>query len=382
MDDYCLKCHKDAYAGWFHSAHHHSSFNNKAYLTSVRETRQVALARDGSTQAARWCAGCHDPVPFFSGEFDDPNYDDVHNPTSQAGITCTTCHAMTNVNNTRGNAAYTIEEPQHYPFAFSDDPLLQWINHDAREGQARDAQEDVPEADHQGRRTSARRATRSASPIGVNHYKDFVRGQNHHDPFLLSGVSGHGAQSFYYPDVAKTNCDECHMELKPSTDFGARDFDGKGGREIHDHLFIGANTGLPTILGDEETAARHARFLRDKKVRVDIFGLREGGRDRREVPGPAAARGPHAEAGAKYLVEVVVRTLGVGHLFSQGTVDSNEIWVELIARSGDRVIGRSGGIGPGRHRRSLLAFHQRLHARPRRQPDRSPQPARHLRPAL
>ena len=73
---------------------------------------------------------------------------------------------------------------------------------------------------------------------------------------------------------------------------------------------------------------------------------------------------------------------GVGHLFSQGTVDSNEIWVELIARSGDRVIGRSGGIGAGRHGRSLLAFHQRLHARPRRQPDRPPQPAGHLRAAL
>ena len=50
-------------------------------------------------------------MPFFSGEFDDPNYDDVNNPTSQAGITCTTCHSITNVNNTRGNAAYTIEEP-------------------------------------------------------------------------------------------------------------------------------------------------------------------------------------------------------------------------------------------------------------------------------
>ena len=61
-------------------------------------------------------------MPFFSGEFDDPNYDDVNNPTSQAGITCTTCHSITNVNNTRGNAAYTIEEPQHYPFASSDNP--------------------------------------------------------------------------------------------------------------------------------------------------------------------------------------------------------------------------------------------------------------------
>ena len=49
--------------------------------------------------------------------------------------------------------------------------------------------------------------------------------------------------------------------------------------------------------------------------------------------------------GQKYLVEAVVRTLGVGHPLTQGTVDSNELWVELIARQGDRVIGRSGGIG-------------------------------------
>ena len=89
-------------------------------------------------------------------------------------------------------------------------------------------------------------------PIGVTHYKDFVRGQNHYDPYLLSGVSGHGAQSFYYPDVAKSTCVECHMELKPSTDFGAKDFDGSGGREIHDHFFLGANTGLAAIKGDFE----------------------------------------------------------------------------------------------------------------------------------
>src|SRR4030095_1887590 len=77
MDEYCLKCHPDTYKSWFHSAHHFSSFNNPAYRFSVRETRQVALARDGNTQPARFCAGCHDPVPFFSGKFDDPNYDDV-----------------------------------------------------------------------------------------------------------------------------------------------------------------------------------------------------------------------------------------------------------------------------------------------------------------
>ena len=345
MDDYCLKCHQDAYNGWFHSSHHFSSFNNAAYLASVRETRKVSMERDGSTQAARWCAGCHDPVPFFSGEFDDPNYDDVNNPTGQAGITCTTCHSITNVNNTRGNAAYTIEEPEHYPFATSDNPVLQWINNTL-----------VKAKPEMHKKTFLKPVIKQVEfcstchkvglPYALNHYKDFVRGQNHHDPFLLSGVSGHGARSFYYPPVARTNCVDCHMELKPSTDFGARDFDGQGSREIHDHLFIGANTGLAAILGDRETAEKHARFLADKKLRIDVFGLREGGVVEGRLLGPIRPDVPMLEPGGRYLVETVVRTLNIGHLFSQGTVDSNEIWVELIARSGGRVVGHSGGVGP------------------------------------
>ena len=48
MDEYCLKCHQDAYKGWFHSSHHFSSFNNPAYLASVRETREVAKVVGGS----------------------------------------------------------------------------------------------------------------------------------------------------------------------------------------------------------------------------------------------------------------------------------------------------------------------------------------------
>ncbi|HUD83945.1 MAG TPA: hypothetical protein VMQ67_10600, partial [Candidatus Saccharimonadales bacterium] len=78
INEYCVSCHKDTYNDWIHSAHHFSSFNNPPYLFSVRETRRVSLARDGNVRGARWCAGCHDVVPFFSGAFDNPNYDDVH----------------------------------------------------------------------------------------------------------------------------------------------------------------------------------------------------------------------------------------------------------------------------------------------------------------
>ena len=40
-----------------------------------------------------------------------------------------------------------------------------------------------------------------------------------------------------------------------------------------------------------------------------------------------------------------MRTVGLGHPLTQGTADSNEVWVELMAKDGDRVFGRSGGIG-------------------------------------
>ncbi len=130
-DDYCMQCHQDVYDSWFHSAHHFSSFNNPAYLYSVRNTREKVLKRDGTIKASRWCAGCHDPVPFFSGAFDQQDYDDVNDPTSQAGITCTVCHAITSVGTvaegvatTRGNADYVIEEPVQYPFAYGDNKIL------------------------------------------------------------------------------------------------------------------------------------------------------------------------------------------------------------------------------------------------------------------
>ena len=344
MDSYCLKCHKDAYDGWFHSSHHFSSFNNKAYLSSVRDTRQVSLKREGDTKAARWCAGCHDPVPFFSGEFDDPNYDDVNSKSSQAGITCTACHSITNINSTRGNADYTIEEPTHYPFATSDNAVLQWINNTL-----------VKAKPEMHKKTFLKPIIKDSKfcstchkvsiPYAVNEYKDFLRGQNHWDPFLLSGVSGKGARSFYYPPVAKGECVNCHMNFIASSDFGARDFDDKPGREIHNHLFPAANTGLPTMLGDTATADAHAKYLKEGKVRIDIFALRDGGEVDSPLIAPLRPEAPVVQPGKSYLVETVVRTLGVGHLFSQGTADSNEIWVELIVKAGDRIVGRSGGIG-------------------------------------
>ena len=160
-----------------------------------------ALERDGNVRAARFCAACHDPVPFFSGAFDDPDFDDVGHPTSQAGITCTACHAITHVNSQRGNGDFTIEEPLHYPFIDSESELLQWTNRFLVKAKPEFHKRSFLKPLHRTAEFCAG-CHKVHLPEELNGYK-WLRGQNHYDSWLLSGVSGHGVSSFYYPDRAR-----------------------------------------------------------------------------------------------------------------------------------------------------------------------------------
>ena len=129
MDDYCLKCHKDAYDGWFHSAHHFSSFNNKPYLSSVRETRKVSLKRDGEHAGRALVRRVPRPGAVLLGRVrrpelrrrqrpDQPGRHHLHRRATRSPTS--TARAATP--STRSRSRSTI------PFASSDNPVLQWIN--------------------------------------------------------------------------------------------------------------------------------------------------------------------------------------------------------------------------------------------------------------
>ncbi len=347
MDSYCRECHKDTYEKWDHSAHRFSSFSNPAYLFSVRETRRVAMQRDGNVHASRWCAGCHDPVPFFSGafesdRFDDPNYDIGKDALAGAGITCTPCHAITNINSTRGNADFTIEEPLHYPFAFSDKAILKWVNRQLVKSKPAFHKKTFLKDLHRSPEFCSS-CHKVHLPEQLNHYK-WVRGQNHYDTYFLSGVSGYFAQSFYYPPAATHRCSVCHMPLMGSDDFGARRFDDSGVLKVHDHQFPAANTALPQLLNYPGWVNQaHLKFL-DGVVRVDLFGLKTGGNIDGELAAPLRPAVPVLEPGRRYLLETVIRTVKMGHPLTQGTADSNELWMDVVLKSGDRIVGRSGGM--------------------------------------
>lgn len=345
MNQYCLKCHEDSHREWADSVHRFSSFNNPAYLASVAETRETGLARDGHVKGSRFCAGCHDPVPFFSGAFDDPNFDMLNHPTSQSGITCTVCHAVTHVNSNVGNADFTIEEPQHYPFAHSENPLLQWVNNQLVKAKPSFHKKTFLKPLHSTAEFCSA-CHKVNLPFELNHYREWLRGQNHYDSWLLSGVSGHGIRSFYYPPKAQTNCNECHMPAHKSDDFGAKSLDDSGQLKIHNHLFPSANTGIAWLRNRDEIVKAHQEFL-EGIMRVDLFGVREEASIEGELTAPLRPEVPVLRAGQSYLLETVIRTVAMGHHFTQGTTDSNQIWLEVVATAGDRKIGRSGLLDEG-----------------------------------
>ncbi len=340
--EYCKECHEDSSDTWAASVHRFASFNNPVYLASVRDTRQVAFERDGDLQAARFCAGCHDPVVFFGGRFDDPEFDDVNDPTSQAGITCTVCHAITHVNSVRGNSDFTIEEPIHYPFAFSENPALAWVNRQLVKAKPEFHKKTFLKPLHKQTEFCGT-CHKVHIPEELNAYK-WLRGQNHYDTFLLSGVSGHGVSSFYYPDKAEPNCNNCHMPLMKSDQFGAQDFDSSGDLTVHDHQFPSANTAIPALLEQPEWAIEKHRTFNEGVMRVDIFGLKRGGTIDGELVAPLRPEVPDLQPGQEYLLETVIRTVKMGHPFTQGTTDSNEAWLDVTVTAGDRVLGRSGAI--------------------------------------
>ena len=341
-DAACAVCHENIAQTHEHSMHRFSSMNNPAYKFSVEETRKVVLDRDGSVQVSRFCAACHDPVPLFSGRFDDPDYDLVNDPTGLAGITCMACHAIERINSPRGNGDYTLVDPLRYPFAFSDSTLLTNINHLLIRAKPELHKKTLLKPLHQSAEFCSV-CHKVSLTEEINHYR-WLRGQNHYDSFLQSGVSGHRVDSFYYPPRAVPRCSQCHMPLEASDDPAARDFDASGKRSIHSHQFPGANTGVASMVNLPGTVIEAQQEQLRKAARIDIFGIKEEGHIDGVLHAPLRPTLPVLKPGSRYLVEVVIRTTGMGHAMTEGTADSNELWLELAARNGETLIGRSGAL--------------------------------------
>jgi len=352
-------CHPDVYEQWEASAHRFSSFNNQWYRKSIEYMQEVV-----GVEPSKWCAGCHDQALLFSGMFDRPVAEIIDTPEAHAGIGCNGCHAIAKVKDTMGNGGYVIEYPPLHDLAVSENPVIKFLHNFLTR---------MDPEPH--RRTFLKPFLREQTAEfcsschkvhldkPVNHYR-WLRGFNEYDNWQASGVSGQGARSFYYPEQPQ-KCVECHMPLAPSRDAG--NINGF----VHDHRFPGANTALPVANQDPEQLKITTDFLQDEQVSIDIFAMTEPGAS--AATSAAAARRSFAEprlsssfavgeeqgmavgVGSRRLgpaekiiaplsqsnaivrqgdslrLDVVVRTLKVGHFFPAGTVDAFDVWIELKA---------------------------------------------------
>ncbi len=377
----CGQCHKEIYDQWNSSAHHFSSFNNQFYRKSIEYMQDIA-----GVKPSKWCAGCHDHAMFFNGRFERPVKEQIDTPQAHAGLGCMSCHAITHVSNSMGNGGFTMEYPALHELATSDNPFIQRVE--------KYVTETAPAAHRRQFMKPFMKQPEFCSTchkvhldVPVNDYR-WLRGFNEYDAWQASGVSGHGARSFYYPPKPQA-CADCHMPLVEAVDPAATD--GK----VHSHRFPAANTALAYVNGDQEQMQAVEGFLKNNIVSVDIFALspvtdstdapamRRVASDApqaatsfavgeesagsntpiviREV-GDIAAPIDRAEAkvraGDTVKVDVVVRTRTVGHFFPGGTVDSVECWVELKAVdaagrdlfwSGRVLDDGRGPVDPGAH---------------------------------
>ena len=370
----CQRCHADIYREWESSMHHFSSFNNQWYRQAI-----VYMQDTVGVQPSKWCAGCHDAALFFPGNFNTPIASRVHTPAAQAGIGCMVCHSFRMIQNTMGNGGYVLQYPALSKLVATKNPYLRKFIDFM-----------IEEDPDPHRRTFFKPFMRKQTAefcsachkvhldFPVNHYR-WVRGFDDYDNWQASGVSGFGARSFYYPPHPQS-CENCHMPLTRSNDAG--NIDGF----IHNHRFVAANTAVPFVNKDETQLKDVENFLKDNKVRVDIFAVSPdkplprvnpramqpeqpqiettfgvGEEAATPVPSAPVATVPPqpvtapinrvnaaVRAGDTVRLDVVVRTLGVGHFFPGGTVDAFDCWLELKATdSKGHIIFWSGGVQDG-----------------------------------
>ncbi len=366
----CGECHKDVYEQWKGSVHHFASFNNQFYRKSIEYMQSIV-----GTRPSKWCAGCHDHAVFFNGRFDRPIAEQIDTPEAQAGLACTSCHSISQVDSSMGNGGFTIEYPPLHRLASSRQPLVRamdrFLTYLDPEPHRRTFMKPFMRLDASEYCAACHKVHLD---VPVNGYR-WIRGFNEYDNWQASGVSGQGARSFYYPDQPST-CVDCHMPRVPSADPG-RHADGM----VHSHRFPGANTAVPFVNHDTTQLKVTTDFLTSGFVSVDIFAVspidestdtpmvrRSGAmppqamssfavgeeaeqaapaviRDVGRMAAPLDRAAPVLAPGSTVRLDVVVRTRKIGHFFPAGTVDAFDVWLEVQGRDADgRIVFWSGQV--------------------------------------
>lgn len=337
----CARCHATEAAEWASSAHRYSGLDNPFYRTAL-----AAAQKESGPATERWCAGCHTPALRHTA---GAAATAPPAALAAAGVGCLVCHggraADVAATGELGQGGFELRAPPFLALATSENPLARgfhdlWVRLDP----ATHRRIYAPRGDSSELCASCHRGHFGREMGGERFFVavDDVL------PWQGSSASGQSVvRSLYFPEPQ--GCAGCHMaaeSARPS------------------HRFAAANTALPALSGDRAQLEAVTASLAAERVSLDLFAARAGaaGTSAERTYAPLDRAAPVLRRGEEALLEVVVRSRGVGHDFPGGKRDLQELWLELEAvdEAGRTIFasGRleaSGEVDPAAH-----FFRQRL----------------------
>ena len=324
-------CHSEIYEEWEVSAHRYSA--EDPFFRVI----QQAMGEQKGAVAARYCAGCHDPIGLFAGSANLYSDELTNKIGLTEGVSCISCHAITEAD-VQGNADFVIESPERYMFELHDGKLAKWIS------------DFLIRAYPEHHVDSFRRPLYKTSEYcGACHKQYIDEHVNDVGWVQLQNQYDQWRKSHWYTekDPFKTvECRECHMPLIPSMDPSsgdATDYNRTPDDGMHrSHRFLGANQFVPTLL-DLPEAEKHVQMIEEwLQGKIEIPEIAD-----KWVSGPAIPitiiSPDSVRTGDELRMDVLITNRKVGHDFPTGPLDMIQSWIEIKAEDQNGNILFSSG---------------------------------------
>jgi len=324
-------CHSEIKKEWEVSAHRYAA--SDPFFRKIQEN----MGELKGPIAARYCAGCHDPIGLFGGSANLYSDSLTFKAGVDEGISCISCHSISRAD-VQGNADYVFDLPERYLFELSEGKLAKWVSDFL-----------IRAYPNYHKESYNRPLLKTSEYCGACHkqYVDedinnvgWVQLQNQYDQWQKSHWVTENEP------METIECRECHMPLLDSEDPSSGDAfdynrtpdDGKH----RSHRFLGGNQFVPKLL-DLPDADTHIQ-LTEKWLRGE-YAIPEI--EEKWVSGPAVPItliAPDTVWAPRQLrLDVLINNNKAGHEFPTGPLDMIQAWIEIKAVDQDgNLIYESG----------------------------------------
>lgn len=316
-------CHKEIKEEWEVSAHRYSA--SDPFFRKIQEN----MGELKGPVAARYCAGCHDPIGLFAGSANLYSDSLTHKSGIDEGISCISCHSIVQAD-VQGNADYVLNLPERYMF-------------ETREGNVPKLISDfLIRAYPDYHKESYNRPLLKTSDYCGSCHKQYVDEDINNVGWVqLQNQFDQWRKSHWFSEkepISTVECRECHMPLVSSADPASGDAldynrtpeDGKH----RSHRFLGGNQFVPKLL-DLPDADKHVKMIEEwLRGEFEIPEIEEKWRTGPAIPITLIAP-DSIEAGNQLRMDVLINNRKAGHEFPTGPLDMIQAWIEIKALDQD-----------------------------------------------